>query len=337
MFNNLFLRDKFASLKMEFSMNILISMLKFFKIFGFLPYSIESFTKTGQIKLQKFYVALVIIFLVIYWFILIGNFFENDITSDKLTSISNWIQLLVNGWTLNIILVLPFTNASTMDEILKCFEKFDSRASLMSVDVSKSKMNGIVLISIIYFMIFILYMGGYEIYVVLIHHRLTSFIYWIITFIPTVVSLAALCFSFCMLILIFYRLKIAIKILKNEVSSVQNYPQLFKILEVKSFSIEQSVRSNMPSIFHLYQEILDLRLALEKLLGPIFLSAFTSIFVITTTQIYHCYTLIVTKKDAHLGFSLWAVGLCVNIIVINVSATIGLTTLCEMIANQVRY
>jgi hypothetical protein len=277
----------------------------------------------------------VIIFLSIYWFILISSFFENDSTSDKLTSISNWIQLLVNAWTLNIILVFPFTNASTMDEILKSFEKFDNRAALMCIDVRKSKMNGIALISILYFMIFISYMGGYEVYVILVHHQLTSPIYWIITFIPTVVSHAALCFSFCMLILIFYRIKIASKILKNEALNSQNFPQVMKLLEVKSITIEQSVRSNMPSIFHLYQEILDLRLALEKFLGPIFLSAFTSIFVITTTQIYHCYTLIVTKKDGSLGFSVWAVGLCVNMIVINVSATIGLTSLCEMIANQV--
>lgn len=334
-FNRFFSRGNFPSIKMELNTNILISMLKFFKMFGFLPYSITNFTKNEKVKLQKFYVAAVIIFLNIYWFILIGSFFENHLTSDKLTSISNWIQLLVNAWTLNIILVVPFTNASTMDEIMNCFEKFDNRASLMCIDVSKSKMNGIVLISIIYFIIFISYMGGYEIYVILVHHQLTTFVYWIITFLPTVVSLAALCFSFCMLILIFYRIKIASKILKNEALSFQNFPQVMKVLEVKSISIEQSVRSNMPSIFHLYQEILDLRLALEKFLGPIFLSAFTSIFVITTTQIYHCYTLIVTKKDANLGFSLWSVGLCVNIIVINVSATIGLTSLCEMIANQV--
>ncbi|XP_070506104.1 putative gustatory receptor 28b [Chironomus tepperi] len=319
---------------MELDLNILITVLKFFKIFGFLPYSYDNFHENGKVRLQKVYVILVMTFLLFYWFILIGNFFENDLSSDKLTSISNWIQLLVNAWTLSIILVFPFTRASTMDEILKCIEKFECRASQMSIDVNKTKMNGIVLVSIFYFVTFVLYMGGYEVFVILIHHRLTSFIYWTVTFLPTVVSLAALCFSFCMLILIFYRIKITIKILKNEALCFQNFPQVMKVTDVKSFCVEQSIRSNMPSIFHLYQEILDLRLALEKFLGPIFLSAFTSIFVITTTQIYHCYTLIVTKKDSHLGFSLWAVGLCVNIIAINVSATIGLTTLCEMIASM---
>lgn len=311
-------------------------MLKFFRHFGFIPYTINSYNKSGSVKLHKISAASTIIFLTIYWLVLICYFFENDLSSDKLTSISNWIQLLVNGWTLNIILVFPLTHTTTMDEILKCFDNFDSRAALMCVNVNKSKMNSVVMISIIYFVIFVVYMGGYEIFVVLIHHRLTSFIYWLITFIPTVVSLAALCFSFCMLVLIFYRLQITKNILNNESPNIQNFQQLAKVLSLKSITVEQSIRSNMPSIFHLYQEILDLRIAMEKFLGPIFLSAFTSIFVITTTQIYHCYTLIVSRKDASLGFSLWAVILCINIIVINVSATIGLTTICELINNQVR-
>lgn len=321
---------------MQLKLDMLVSAFKFFRYFGFLPYSLDESRRISKIQLQKFYAVGVVTFLLLYWILLIKLFFENDLTSNKLTTIYNWIQLLVNGYTLNIILLFPLTLASTMDEIFKSFERFDSRAALMSIDVSKSKMNSVVLISIFYFMLFIMYMGFYEIYVILIYHQLTSWIYWLITFIPTVVCLAALSFAVCMLVLVFYRIQITINVLRNETLTVSNAVHPAKLLQFGAIAVEQSIRTKTPSIFHLYQEILDMAVSLEKFLGPIFLSAFTSIFVITTTQIYHCYTIIVSRHDSRSGFSVWSVILCANIIVVNISATIGLTTICEMIANQVR-
>lgn len=308
-------------------------IFNFFRIFGFIPYKIEKSNKSRKIKLHKYYAGGVIVFLTVYWIGLIRHFFQNDQTSDKLTSISNWIQLLINGWTLNIIMLFPLTLTSVMNEIFKSFERFDSRAVMMSMEISKTRANSIVLFTMIYLVAYLLYMAAYEIYVVLIHHQLTNFVYWLITFIPTVVSLAALCFSYCMLVLIFFCVTTTKNVLMSEAPATQ---KTSKIISMKSAVIEQSIRTSMPSIFHLYQEILDLRLALEKFLGPIFLSTFTSIFVITTSQIYHCYTLIESKKDPNSGYSSWNTVLCINIIFVNISATIALTTICEMISNQVR-
>jgi hypothetical protein len=108
-----------------------------------------------------------------------------------------------------------------------------------------------------------------------------------------------------------------------------------KILKSK-IGDDQSVRSQIPSIFHLYSEILEFSRAVERFLGPFFLAAFTSIFVVTTTQIYHCYVLIVTNQNEAFGFSVWSIVLCVNIVVGNLTAMISVISISERISGEVR-
>jgi gustatory receptor len=86
----------------------------------------------------------------------------------------------------------------------------------------------------------------------------------------------------------------------------------------------------------LYNDIIDLSSAVEKFLGFIFLSTFTSIFVVTTTQIYHCYTLAASQAKHMIGYSWWTIVMSVNIIFLNVISTVAITSLCEMISSEVR-
>jgi len=316
--------------------NTLLIVLRFFRLFGFVPYRIAA---NKRLTRQTFYVVFIPFILFVYWLALIESFWNVDEASDKLSIISNWIQLLVNGFSLTIILMIPLTMERTINSIHKNMTNFDTRIRAMGLTINNKKINAIVLANVTFYMAFFCYMMVYEIYVVLMRYKLLGFIYWIITFLPFIVYSVALSFACCLLIFIHYRLDVTRDILKKELKSDQK-------LAINGSRIYQSVKPKMiyktldcviPAVFHLFNDLLDLCHAFEQFFGPIFLCCFTSIFVVTTIQIYYCYVLIATPFNDNKGYSIWSAVLCINVIILNSITTVLLTSVCEKIANQVSF
>lgn len=342
--------------------NTLLIVLKLFKLFGFVPYSIVA---NKKITLQKYYIAVVTTFLAVYWMGLIESFWSIDGSSDKLSVISNWIQLIANGLSMTIILVSSM-NVKTLNTIRMSITNFDSGIREMGLKINNRRINLIVVANFTCYILFFFYMASYEIYVVLIRYKFYSVYYWIITFIPVVLYTMALSFAFCLLIAIYYRLKLTSNVLKDELMHDRKSSDklLQNTLSITSMTFPQMELNNMenatksklstkkqneqirarsqqytssvPSVFHILNDLLDLGHSIEKFFGPIFLCSFTSIFIVTTIQIYYCYVLISTETNESLGYSIWTVIVSTNIIVINIVTTILMTSLCETITNQSR-
>jgi gustatory receptor len=96
----------------------------------------------------------------------------------------------------------------------------------------------------------------------------------------------------------------------------------------------ENSKNLIPNVFHLIQDLVDLGSLVAKFFGPIFLAAFTSIFIVTTIQIYYCYTILYTFNEARAK-TLWTLVSSVNVVIINVVMVFSLTSMCESIANQV--
>lgn len=294
-----------------------------FKVFGFIPNSTDH-----NLILQKISSIITITFVIFYWIALALTFSENEFTSDRLNVMTNWIQLLINATTLTIILIFPIVNIESVREIFKQVEKFDLRISKMGLKVDERNVKSFTISTILFSSIFMIYLISYEIYIIIFKYNLCSFYYWTISFIPYLIYSASLCFSFCLLLQILTRVKTVAKILETETRWD------LKIIKSKANDV-QSIRSQIPSVFHLYSEILEFSIAVERFLGPFFLAAFTSIFIVTTTQIYHCYCLIVTKQSEKFGFSVWSIVLCVNIIVANLTSMLAVISISERIGSEV--
>lgn len=313
----------------------LSTLFNFFKIFGFIPYSTQNLAKNKVHKvLEQFTAFSVITFLIVYWSAIALFFSDNEAVSDRFSVITNGIQLVVNGLTLTIILGFPLTNKKVVSRVFMQMTKFDARVAQMGGKIDGFQLRSFTIATFLLFISFMTYSTAYEGYVVIVKYDLCGAIYWTISIIPGVVYCAALCFSFCFLLQILYRVKLIEKILKSEAKFDEKVQEIYPKLRI--LDVEQSIRSNIPSVFHLYSEILEVSGVVNELLGPFFLASFTSIFVVTTTQIYHCYVLVVTPSSEVFGFSSWTIVICVNVIVGNIVALVGVIALCENINSEVR-
>lgn len=163
--------------------------------------------------------------------------------------------------------------------------------------------------------------------------------YWLVSFAPSFVQSIALCIVISTLLLFLARLKLLKKVLKKEKLSNQMFnPVIPRIdrLDFKNPTFFDYTLPKFPVVFDSFQDLLDLGRLLEKIFGPILLAAISSIFVVTTVQIYYCYVLIASSQKESQGYSIWTLIVAINEIFWNVLVIVYLTTLCEMITSQVR-
>lgn len=323
--------------------NWFLDVLGFFKIFGIFPYQIVK----KRFILQKSSLFAILIFVIIYWTALLETLINNEADTDKLSTISNSIQALIKGASLTVILISPLIpqNVKAMNDINFSFTDLDARIGDIGYQLKSEKMKLVTIFNISSFCLFLIYMGGLEIYVYLVRYDLFNLFYWIITFLPTVVQTAALCFAISLLTSFYYRLKLMKKILKNDQLPLakKKFIPVIPEVEKKLFLVtatrketEDSLMSRIVGIFPIFNDLLDLGCSIERFFGPMFLSSIASIFVITTIQIYYCYVVIASNNKEHLGFSYWSLVVSINEVFANVATLIYLTTLCEMITNEVR-
>lgn len=104
-------------------------ILKFFKLFGLVPNKMG-----GRMLLSRAYAATIITALFIYWSVLLLSFWlPHGSTSNKISVISNWIQLLVNAITLSITLSYPIIASQIVPRIRDLFSHFDKKVEELGV------------------------------------------------------------------------------------------------------------------------------------------------------------------------------------------------------------
>jgi gustatory receptor len=300
------------------------AFLRFFKYFGFFPFKRDS---DENFVLKKIQVIFVVIFVCLFWTILTDSLLSNTIViPDKLSMISNLIQLLVKSFSLTLILLSPIGCVKTVNEISSRCKMFDTRMREIGFKINQKRINIAIAIIFISHLSFLLYMGSFEVYALLVRFDSMHPIYWFLTFLPTVIQTMALCFSICLLHTFFYRLTL----IKDRLKTYQQPHEKYFL------SIERKINEKMlKTIFLSYNDLLELGHLIEDFFGTIFFASIASIFVITTIQIYYCYVLISSEKLESFGYSTWTLIVAINEIFLNLATLVLLTRLCEMINNQV--
>lgn len=282
---------------------------------------------------KKFYVAPIIAILFSYWIGMADVLGNIESSSDKLSKFSNWIQLLVNGFSFSVILICSIVNS--FSDILLGFIKFDAKMSGMCETAPTEKCKVISSLNMIFCSLFLAYKGCFEIYVLIIRYEIIGPVYWLVSFAPSIVQTVALYIVISTLIAFYIRLKLVQNILMDEKVS-KKFITAIPINERKNFKLSSFIeKTKIPSVFYAFNSLWDLGKLIEKFFGPIFLSSIASIFVVTTVQIYYCYVLFASSQIESNGYSVWTLLVSLNEIIWNSLTIIYLTTLCEMITDQV--
>lgn len=273
---------------------------------------------------RKIYVATVVVILFSFW-IGMGDVLGIEPSSDKLSKFSNWIQLLVNGFSFSVILVCPIAN--NFSDILLGFAKFDSKISEMNCTNSSptKHFKAFSIFNALFCILFLIYKGGFEIYVLIIRYQIIGPLYWLVSFAPSVVQSIALYTVINVQIAFYIRLKFTQNILLDEKVSKKFIPVIPRN-ERKNFKFSSfSEKTKIPSVFYAFNGLLDLSKLIETFFGPIFLASIASIFVVTTIQIYYCYVLFASSQIETQGYSVWTLIVSLNEIVWNILNVVYLT------------
>lgn len=100
--------------------------------------------------------------------------------------------------------------------------------------------------------------------------------------------------------------------------------------------VSSSSPSFIPEIFFLLNDLMDLGSLIGKFFGPIWLASFTSIFIVTTIQIFYCYTNLYASSEAQAK-TIWTLIGSINSVFVNIVLVFTLISFCEAIASQVFY
>uniref|UniRef100_A0A1B0CEC7 Uncharacterized protein n=1 Tax=Lutzomyia longipalpis TaxID=7200 RepID=A0A1B0CEC7_LUTLO len=176
------------------------SFFKQFRIFGVHPINRiiggggkntpESFRDVAR---DKWSTVLVVILLTIYWFGIVMSFFMDHKGNDKISAISNIIQLILNAVALTTILTNGLLKFRTFDNILQEFALIDEnlRGVGRAIKYHRSLIlsRSILLTFIGYLILSIVF----DCYVTVIRYEMTPIWYWIVATLPSVV------YSMCLL------------------------------------------------------------------------------------------------------------------------------------------
>lgn len=312
-----------------------VLILKFFKALGMVPNQIN----VPRMPISRPYATSIITFLFFYWAVLLLSFWlPHGKTSNQISVISNWIQLLFNAITLSITLTYPIIASQIVPRIRDLFNHFDKKVVELGVESNLQKMSKIIYFIGCSLILFNSYMMCYDLYVTYFLTSVSHFWYWLLTFLPLFMYSFGICAALSVLLLLHFRFKTLNQLLSHEVkgnhSAFKHHP-IIDVLTVDVNKLDKPLRyqNRLTNIFYLMHDLYDLSKLIGQYYGPVFLSVFTSVFVVTTIQIYYIYTYFYSFKD-RTETTIWSILLCANVVFLNIVMVFAITSICESISNQ---
>uniref|UniRef100_A0A7G3AEA5 Gustatory receptor n=1 Tax=Lutzomyia longipalpis TaxID=7200 RepID=A0A7G3AEA5_LUTLO len=292
------------------------SFFKQFRIFGVHPINRiiggggkntpESFRDVAR---DKWSTVLVVILLTIYWFGIVMSFFMDHKGNDKISAISNIIQLILNAVALTTILTNGLLKFRTFDNILQEFALIDEnlRGVGRAIKYHRSLIlsRSILLTFIGYLILSIVF----DCYVTVIRYEMTPIWYWIVATLPSVVYSMCLLQAMFIITWISTRCHLVNSILlcgshhQNLHHHERNLPTLTHCGCLHGTTIPHHYHSYFCR--HLHPGLLHLR--------------------------HSNYN---GDCSRHFGISIWSLLVSLNIVLMNVFLVISLTTICERVNSE---
>lgn len=316
---------------------------KFYRILGLLPYD----TKSSRIKLSKPLCCGIGTFITLYWTSLVISIATRVYGNDRISRISNYFQLISNAIMLTTLLISPAFKVKIFAEIIRSLKKFEDELKKDSINPNYTvqvRWNIGIITGII---ILLIGTTTFDCYVT-VFNGYVNFDYWLITIFPHLVNVIAITKPVLLLLYVNSRFKILNELLLMEQNNIADNRRIPTKLRAATCFIRTS-KTNLhvvelhdlsnnkfywlPKILYRYNDLHDICKLLDKFFGLLFLITFTSIFIITTIQLYYSYTILYwfTGKN---GFTIWSLMVCFNTIAVNLAVLLTIVLLCENISNH---
>lgn len=255
---------------------------------------------------------------------------------NRVTQVSNWIQMIMNCITLMMCHIIPIWKAKYFNQMLISLKNIDEALTEAGVDIDYTKhrkMGRRIFISCTFLLA---YLTIYDFYVANILLKSMTWWYWLVSLMPTIVYSFTIIVGCQTMYLIKLRYQYIDEWLNKRLRGGCDSRLITEVIKIMSKNKNIKCISNDSStIKDIFVILNDLNLAIadvESYYGPIFLAAFSTIFVITTIQFFNCYKVLVMWSPA-LNVSVDNLFIAANIVLLGISLVFSTCTICEQICN----
>lgn len=308
--------------------------IRFFSCFGLVQVRYGS---DGQLEVLRNSKFIIPVLLLIYWINAVAIFFFERISTDKISTVSNGIQLILNCIMISVLMVVPIKYAQLASRSIAKIQDLDAEFEKAGIVVDYKKLQRKFWGIISFFVMFLTYVVSYDGFVTY-KNGFTSFKYWFVTILPSFFMVLILSQAICAVALVSSFYKTVNKAIVQQIRYEKDVPKFNSNSDKLKGRVSLTVSGHnqapfFPKVFYILGDLHEICLKLENYFGPVFLVTFTTIFVVTSIQLYYCYQ-IFQIQDEERGFSYWSLAQCLNVVATNIILVVTVTALCQTITNQ---
>lgn len=314
--------------------------LRVFSLFGLVQVRIGV---ENQVEVVRKSTWIIPILLLIYMVNAVVVFCYERPSTDTISLVSNVIQMTLSSILISVALILPVKYMELARKTIRQIQALGDELESTRVHINYRSVCRSFCLIMTAFSATILYFISYDAYVNLVKGSMTLK-YWFLSILPPVYMILIMAQAICALALAqcFYKRVnrvIAAQIPSPEFEEDSLDKSPFKLenhKEILDFGYpNKDNKALFPKLFQVLGGLNELCQKLETYYGPLFLASFTTIFVVTSIQLYYCYQIITQEQDESRGYSYWTMVVSLNVVIINVILVISITALCQAITNQV--
>ncbi|EAA44231.1 AGAP006450-PA [Anopheles gambiae str. PEST] len=343
-------------MKNKVSLDSIISIVemnvKFYRLLGLAPFELN----TSRVRLSKPFCCAVGGFVTLYWTAMVSSIATSNHANDRISRISNYFQLITNAIMLTAILLMPAFRLRNFAEVTRALRKLEQDLQQDAIPTNCRQMARWNIGIVVGTVTVLLLATAFDCYVT-VFRGFIRVDYWIITILPQFVNVIAVTQVVLLLLYINARFRKLNQLLEEEQHPVAgrkrferasrlagnmpaNEPKKMSlhVIEVHGCGIDAANLKHLqlPKVLYRYNDLYDICKLLDRYFGLLFLLTFTSIFIVTTIQLYYSYTILYWFTGEN-GFTIWSLMVCLNTISINLGVLLTIVLLCEKISNKTKH
>lgn len=316
--------------------------LRIFSAFGLVQ---VRYGPDNQLAVVKRSAYIIPILLLIYWINAVVVFCYERPSTDTISLVSNVIQMALNSILISVAVIIPIQYMDLARRTILQMQSLVADLASLQISVDFRKVCRDFCLILFFFFSILIYSISYDAYATYQYGMMTVK-YWFFSILPPVYMVLVLTQAICTLALTnrFYKCVnkvILAQIPRTEADEIEPMDtSINKIQPAEKFAGYRYPEMDSRAVFfpkmcEVLGSLNEICQKLETYFGPLFLISFTTIFVVTSIQLYYCYQIITQVKDEARGYSYWTMVISVNVVLTNVILVIATTALCQAITNQV--
>lgn len=261
---------------------------------------------------------------IIYWVALIYSLITKDTNTDLISTVSNYIQILLNALAFSVIILVTPSKTQAFKGIMEEIDKIDDEFRGLGNTIPERQQRMVFSVGLGVFCLITIAVNFYDI----IWTR-APILYWIVHAIPPVIY--GLCLQqaifivYCTLVRcrMVNDLLVKRKIVRKVVVPKTNQPS--PVQRVKGDVIK--------TVYQLTSGIHNLCDRINSFFGPSLLLSLMAMFAVTSIQVFYCYK-VSSNFDAERNRTVWTLFVSINIVMQNLLLVTVLCFISDMVGTE---